>query len=226
MAANCCATGRSYSLENALRNIVKSNRIYIYKFALLVGLNLGVCLGFPMNAAAQATAEHAPEKRPHDAVQIQLSQWKVQVDATGTEHLVDAKKLKPGDVMEYRASYSNVSKRPVKSLMAVLPLPEGLDYLADSSKPTEPAAEAATQDGKFAAQPLMHVVKGKDGKPRTEPVPYDAYRSLRWSVAELAPGKSFEIRARARVSTTLPEPRLPLNAASAPVPLAAAPDAR
>ena len=46
-----------------------------------------------------------------------------------------AEKAKPGDVIEYRATYRNQSDSGVKKLDATLPIPAGTEYLAKSAVP-------------------------------------------------------------------------------------------
>ena len=162
----------------------------------------------------QATSQVAEPvtKKADVAVEARLTQWRVVADENKGETFADAKSVMPGDVIEYRSTYSNVSKKTVKSLVVVLPLPEGFEYVSGSSKPAVPVAQAATKDGRYASQPLVRTVKDRDGQTQTERVPNADYRSLRWVVGDLLPGNSFEIKARARVGTTQsePEPRAAL----------------
>ena len=88
------------------------------------------------------------------AVDVVLVQSKVTRDAQGKEQLVAAGAVKPGDVLEYRASYTNKSAKPVKGLVASLPIPEGLEYLPGTAAPGGEKVMAATKDGRFAAVPL------------------------------------------------------------------------
>lgn len=189
------------------------------KMNVLYRVGVGVCMalaalaGMNQPARAQATAQAA--SKAEAPIEVKLTQWRVVVDGKKAETFADANSVKPGDVIEYRSTYRNVSPKTVKALVAVLPFPEGLDYVADSSKPTVPAAEAATKDGQYAAQPLLRTVKDKDGKTKTEHIPYSEYRSLRWRVGDLLPGKSIEIKARARVESS--ETGLAPQAVQAPV---------
>lgn len=98
-------------------------------------------------------------------------------------------------MLEYRAVYSNASKKNVTNLAATLPVPAGMEYVGLSVKP---AGAQASADGKsFSAIPLMR--KKADGK-TDEQVPLADYRALRWTVSSLQPGQSFEVSARMRVS--------------------------
>lgn len=151
-----------------------------------LGLKLA-CLGAVLACTA---VNAAPATEP---VKVNLQAFKVVV-ANGKETLVESKTAKPGEVLEYRATYNNVGKKNVANLMATLPVPKGMEYVALSGRPASPEASV---DGKlFAPVPLMR--KRADGK-GDEPVPVADYRALRWKAVELQAGKSFEVSARMRV---------------------------
>ncbi|HEV6965663.1 hypothetical protein [Roseateles sp.] len=158
-----------------------------------------------LGGAALAQGAAAPRAAAAPAVTVKLSQWRVGTGDKGQETFTDADKVKPGDVIEYRALYTNGSAKPVRNLIAVLPLPEGFEYLPKSSKPASPKAEVAAKDARYATEPLMRATTGKDGKPTAQDVPYHEYRSVRWVLPELAAGKSLEVKARVRVGTSQPD---------------------
>lgn len=139
---------------------------------------------------ASGYAQAAPAVEP---VKVNLQAFKV-VSANGKESLVESKTAKPGDVLEYRATYNNVSKKNVANLLATLPVPKGMEYVALSSQPSSALASVDGQN--FSAVPLMR--RQADGK--EQPVPAAEYRALRWKVADLQPGKSFVVSARVRVA--------------------------
>jgi uncharacterized repeat protein (TIGR01451 family) len=109
---------------------------------------------------------------------------------------------KPGDVLEYRVSYTNHSNAAVTGLVANLPIPAGTTLVDKSQLP--PDALASTDGTRFAPLPLMRRVKQADGRENELPVPLEEYRALRWTLGTLAPGKSEQVSARVRVNTTLP----------------------
>lgn len=146
----------------------------------------------PFAYAADAGAEGASQ----GAVQVRLTQARVVVEE-GKEKLVEVEAVKPGDVIEYRAVYTNTSKQSVRELMASLPVPQGLEYVAKSAKASAglPAVQVAARDGKYGAEPLM-VTEGE----KKVPVPLAQYRALRWHVGAMAAGRSVTVSARARVA--------------------------
>ena len=130
------------------------------------------------------------------AVQVVLTQAKVVSDSQGREKLVAADSIKPGDVLEYRATYVNHGGKAVNGLVANLPIPEGLEYLRKSASPGASLVTAATRDGKYAPEPLVRLTHGKP-----EPVPYSEYRALRWTLGQLPAKGQMAVTARVRVET-------------------------
>lgn len=114
-----------------------------------------------------------------------------------------AQASKPGDVLEYRVSYTNHSAAAVTGLVASLPIPAGTTLLERSQLP--PNALASTDGTQFAPLPLMRLVKQSDGSEHQERVPLGEYRALRWTLGPLAAGKSAQVSARVRINTTPPQ---------------------
>lgn len=164
-------------------------------------------LAQPATLAAKPAIAIAPA-----AVTVELKQYRVVKSADGQEQLLDAVSVKPGDIVEYTATYTNKAEKPVSGLVADLPIPEGLEYLPRSAKPGASLVKAALRDGAFAAEPLMR--PSKDG--RAEPVPYSEYRALRWTLGQLPVGGVAAVSARARVEAVVPPaPKAPGTAAQA-----------
>lgn len=157
-------------------------------------------VAFTTTLALAAFPSHAAEAAADGAsqgpVRVKLTQMRVEVEA-GKEKLVPVDSAKPGDVIEYRAVYTNTSRSAVRDLTASLPIAEGLEYQAKSAKASEglPAVQVAARDGKFGAEPLM-VTEGE----KKVAVPPAQYRVLRWRVGSMAAGGSVTVSARAQVS--------------------------
>jgi uncharacterized repeat protein (TIGR01451 family) len=118
----------------------------------------------------------------------------------GKETLEPAGKAKPGDVIQYDAVYRNSSKASVRNVLATVPIPTHLEFIAESAKP---AGALATADGKtFEPIPLMRTVHKPDGTTEKQPVPPQEYRALRWTINELAAVGSTKVSLRARVAST------------------------
>lgn len=141
------------------------------------------------------------------AISAQLKQARV-VIIDGKETLGDATQVRPGDVIEYRVTYKNSSDKPVSQFVATMPITEGLEYVAGSTKPWGPVAKVAAADGAYGSEPLT---RANPVSHRQEAVPYSEYRSLRWLLSVLPAGGVVEVSARARVAGLAPPP----NAAKA-----------
>lgn len=160
------------------------------------------CRGGLAVALAQPAAPVEAPSTPvaAKAVTVVLTQSKVVKGSDGNEQFQDAATIKPGDVIEYKATYTNNTGKPVKGLVADLPIPEGLEYLPRSAKPGASLVKAATKNAVFESEPLVRKLAG--GK--TEPVPYSEYRMLRWSLGQLPANGSTAVSARAKVEAVAP----------------------
>jgi uncharacterized repeat protein (TIGR01451 family) len=144
-------------------------------------------------AMAQLAGNQAPK-----TVEAKLSVFQVGKNAEGKEALLPADKAAPGDTLEYQTAYQNSGKSSVKSIVATLPLPVGLAYVAGSAKPANPQASV---DGKtFADVPLKTMVKAPSGKLEEKLVPYSEYRALRWNLDDLSANEKVTVSARALVN--------------------------
>jgi len=114
------------------------------------------------------------------------------------EVLVSAEMAKPGDVLEYQASYNNISNQALRGIKATLPIPLGIIYQPGSTSHTE-TLKASTDGNHFAKPPLKRIVTLANGKQQVQTIPYSEYRFLRWSVGTLQVGESFTAHARAQV---------------------------
>jgi uncharacterized repeat protein (TIGR01451 family) len=109
---------------------------------------------------------------------------------------------KPGDILEYRARYTNRSASAVLGLVANLPIPPGTTLIDRSQIP--PDALASTDGTHFAPLPLTRVTRLADGSEHQVLVPLEEYRGLRWNLGSLSPGRSAQVQARVRVNDVPP----------------------
>lgn len=122
---------------------------------------------------------------------IKLDALKV-VPATSTaaESFASADNAAPGDVIEYRAVYTNETASMLRNFLPEIPIPAGLTVVEGSD---QPKATLGSLDGvKFSPLPIL----GADG----QPVPAASIRALRWNVANLAVGESITLRVRASLN--------------------------
>ena len=129
-------------------------------------------------------------------VHVALTAHRILV-SQGKEARLPAEQAKPGDVIEYRATYENRGTTAVRDLEATLPVPAGLEYLPRSAQPVR---LKASLDGKsFAPVPLLRRVR-VDGKTVVREVPASEYRALRWSIGSLGAKSARTVGARMRVA--------------------------
>lgn len=176
-----------------------SRKAACLSFAFVVALSTPLAAWAQAVATAPAAARSAAPASTTTAVTVELTQHKVERSADGKEQLTSASAVKPGDVVEYRATYRNRSGQTVSGLVATLPIPDGMHYQLVSARSPGVAPQAATADGQYAAEPLTRTVRRPDGSTVREPVPAGEYRSLRWSLGQLPAGASVVVQARAQV---------------------------
>lgn len=154
-------------------------RQWIYRAMLAVAITAGVA--------------HAQQKGPLEST---LEQHKVAKAADGRETLVAATRVRPGDVIEYAATYRNAGRAPITGVTATVPIPPNTEYVAGSANPQD--ARASVDGVTYAALPLKRQVV-RDGKTVEEAVPTREYRYLRWTAPQVAGEKSVTFTARVRV---------------------------
>lgn len=112
------------------------------------------------------------------------------VDAPdGTTQEVEAEEASPGDLILYRATFTNAGEADLAGLQPQIPVPAGFEYVAGSVTPAPEAVAIAGQG--FVAFP----VQAADG---TSPSP-EAYRAFRWQVSVLKAGATFQAELKVRV---------------------------
>ncbi len=160
-------------------------------------------------SALLAASAGALAQAPKGPVESRLEARKVVVAADGKESLAAATSAKPGDVIEYVATYRNTGREAVRNLEATLPIPVNTELLPAS---VTPAGARGSLDGvAFAPMPLKRKAV-RNGVSVEEAVPASEVRSLRWLAPELAAEKSVAFTARVRVlddRATRPPPAPP-----------------
>ena len=101
------------------------------------------------------TFQTASAQTANDVV-VTLKAQKVLRSADGKEILKVADRAVPGEVIQYDAQYKNQSKKGIRNLEPTLPIPSGLQYVADSASP--PPAKASLDGKTFAPVPLKRQV--------------------------------------------------------------------
>lgn len=140
---------------------------------------------------AQAAVADQPLVASLDARRVVLE--------NGVEKLLPADIARPADVVEYRTTYRNVSRKSLDNVAATLPVPAGFEFVLG----TATLGAQASLDGKtYAPIPLTRRVKGADGREQVVQVPASEYRFLRWQLGELPANASRVVVARMRMDDT------------------------
>lgn len=150
-------------------------------------------LGFVVPASAQQVNQ----------VPSVLEVYKITVDENGEEIATQITssnpEVTPGDLIEYRVTYTNNSGGDISLLRPVLPIPAGMEYEVGSADPDAEGASLSNTGNTFQDLPLTRQVRRPDGTTATEEVPGREYRRLRWLVPSLEAGEQVILVARAKV---------------------------
>ena len=146
-------------------------------------------LGFVSQAFAQQ----------QEGITSVLEVFRITVDENGEEIAVATTDVTPGDLIEYRLTYTNNLGNSISSLRPVLPIPIGMEYLLDSASPNPEGASLSNTGNSFQSVPLTREVRQPDGTTVTEEVPGREYRRLRWLVPSLEAGDQVILVARVKV---------------------------
>ena len=170
----------------------------------------GVCAEATVGAVG--TGGTMPGVHSESPIQVQLTQravWANSPAASASSSAVPLQYVRPGNVVEYHARYTNTGPDAVR-VQALLPVPAHTEYLANSARSSGNfTVHAAAGNGAFAAEPLQQsIVNGQHQTIHTL-VPYVQYRAIRWQLGLLPPGKSEWVALRVRVAQETPS-KLPL----------------
>ena len=95
----------------------------------------------------------------------------------------DPNTVVPGDVVEYRLAFTNITGRPVNNIQFTDPLPEGMHYLQGTAGADREDVEVEfSLDGgaSYSELPMVEVVV--DGRTELRPASPEDYTNIRWTV--------------------------------------------
>ena len=106
----------------------------------------------------------------------------------------------PGDVVEYRLVFTNITGRPINNIQFTDPLPEGMHYLQGTAGANRENVDVEfSLDGgtSYSELPMVEVVV--DGRTELRPASPEVYTDIRWTVhGEVQPGArvvaAFQVR--------------------------------
>jgi len=146
-------------------------------------------LGFAANVLAQQSEE----------VTSVLEVFRITVNEDGEEISVPSTEVAPGDLIEYRLTYTNKLDESITQLYPILPVPIGMEFKIESATPSLEGASLSNSGNTFQRLPLTRQVRQPDGTTVTVEVPSREYRRLRWMVPSLDAGDQVILVARVKV---------------------------
>jgi uncharacterized repeat protein (TIGR01451 family) len=157
-------------------------------------LKLGMLMLCILLQMGVAHADNAAVKKD---VEVTLQQFKVGKRAQA-EVLESAAQIKPGEVIEYQATYHNTTKHVISQLQATLPIPKETEYIPNTANPV--GVQASVDGVNYAPVPLRRMVKLANGQMTEQDVPVVEYRSLRWALGDLSANQKKTVSARIRLA--------------------------
>ena len=152
---------------------------------------IGICLVAAAAAADERQAANKGVVSHLDVHRVTLKDGKPILDG--------ADAIRPGDELDYAATYTNLTAAAVDRLSATVPIPAGTVLVPGSDTP--PASEASLDGRTFAPLPLARMVTRADGTRVSEPVPTTEYRALRWRVGALPAGQAVTVHLHAKIES-------------------------
>ncbi len=128
-----------------------------------------------------------------------LEVYRITTNEAGEEIATETTEVTPGDLIEYRLTYTNTLDNGISDLRPILPIPVGMEYMLDSASPNAEGASLSNTGNAFQRLPLTREVRQPDGTTAEEMVPGREYRRLRWLVPSLETGEQVILVARVRV---------------------------
>lgn len=117
-------------------------------------------------------------------------------------------RARPGDVVRYRLTFTNITPGAVRGVTLANPLSAGMRFVGGSARADRADArlEYSADGGRtFSAQPMEEVVV--DGQRVRRAVPAERYTHVRWTVdGNVAPGATVVAEFDARVGAGTPAP--------------------
>jgi uncharacterized repeat protein (TIGR01451 family) len=149
------------------------------------------------SAAAQAAAQEEPEALVMSAT---ILTWGDARPPTIGAPERDPNTVAPGDVVEYRLVFTNITGQPVRNIQFTDPLPEGMHYLqgtAGADREDVHVEFSIDNGASYSEQPMVEVVV--DGRTEERPASPEVYTDIRWTVqGDLQPdarvSAAFQVR--------------------------------
>ena len=162
----------------------------IKKWNVALGLITGLML---LNSAAIAA------KQGHLKVTSKVQKMVV-VNHNGKKNyqFIPAKKVLPGEIVQYNTYFQNISNKPANNIMIVNPIPKHTVYLPNSTQGRGTNSQFSVDGGRHYGNAGTLKVKGRDG--RLHPAKPSDYTHIRWHYkGNLAPKAQQAVGFRVRL---------------------------
>ena len=164
----------------------------------LLQIALRVAVALTLASGSAAAQEEAPPKALVISATI-LSWGQGRPQTIGAPDR-DPNTVAPGDVVEYRLVFTNITGRPVNNIQFTDPLPEGMYYLQGTAGADREDVDVEfSLDGgtSYSELPMVEVVV--DGRIEQRPANPEDYTDIRWTVhGEVEPdarvAAAFQVR--------------------------------
>ena len=136
---------------------------------------------------------------PDQPLSSRMDVYRIEIDADGRERAETAEEILPGELLEYRLNYENVSDAPLRALVITGPVPANTDYVGGSAATLVPSELVVSIDGgaSFESEPVVRTRTAADGSTEEYVVAPEEYTHVRWrSSQSLAAGVTQEFRYR------------------------------
>lgn len=140
-------------------------------------------LFFAFAASLLLATAHANQEAP---VQSTMEAFIVQEDRDGEERLTPARSAEPGQIIEWKITFSNVTDSTQQNLVVSGPISEGTRYVADSAATAvNSRLEVSIDNGRsYQQEPVVREVKASNGELQKVRVSPEEYTHVRWNSAE------------------------------------------
>jgi uncharacterized repeat protein (TIGR01451 family) len=128
-----------------------------------------------------------------------LEVYKITTNQQGEETAEEVTTITRGDTLEYQVTYTNNLPNSISNLQPVLPIPTGIEYMANTAEPEINTASLSPSGSNFQQLPIMREETTESGLATENEVPAREYRRLRWSVPSLDSQNSVTVTARVQV---------------------------
>ncbi len=129
-----------------------------------------------------------------------MDAYKVET-SKGKETLHPATVAEPGNVLEYKLTYTSKADKPLAVQHISVPVPQNTHYLPNSAYTSVASQFQVSIDGgkHWESEPVKRMRKGKDGKLEEVTIPESEYTHLRWQEKnDIGPGavQTFHYRVK------------------------------